>query len=240
MKALNFAWRRAVLATFILATAAGVAQASIMVITSRPVETDFVDWSAISTQLGGTSMPLNPTPLGTVHTNGNVNFGFSQLPHFGGAFNTLHLSHFGSLDSGCVSCPADLVGENGSSNPFDLIFDPTHPFQMIGFDLQNNDGFTKPVYTVTLGVYSGATLLGTLTINSPSGNGAVTFVGVTSDTANITEIKVSPTGGVPFAIDRVSLNDGAVVTSSTPEPGTLGMLFLGGVALFGFARKRRV
>ncbi|MDP8980233.1 MAG: PEP-CTERM sorting domain-containing protein [Acidobacteriota bacterium] len=221
----------------VLAVAAfnGMAQGAIIRVFARAVitETDFISWNSVSSQLGDPFAPPNP---GTALTNGGVSFTYSQA-QVGSASNTMHFQHFGSLDSG-DGTQKDLVGENVDFNFIDLSFDPTKPFQMLGFDFQGNDGFGSS-YTVTLAVFgAGHTSLGSLMYVSLTPTPS--FIGISSDMANITEIQVSSSGAAPFAIDRVSLNNGAPL-SGVPEPGTFGLLVLGGLGIFGisvYARRR--
>lgn len=151
-----------------------------------------------------------------------------------------------------VTGTAGSVGVTGTSSSFERVDESflwTGSFTLNDFLLWNTDSgdpmtftFSTPVqgagtfvqgdvfgpFSVTLTAFNGATNLGSFTVNGTNigaEDGSAPFLGVLSDTPNITNIVLTESD--------VSANNLAINTlflmgpsASTPEPGTLGAIAL--------------
>jgi hypothetical protein len=109
------------------------------------------------------------------------------------------------------------------------------PVNLVGMDV-----FLTQGANVTLAVYdSGHALLETLTLTGTyqgSGDLDYTFIGLREST-NIAEATITSNGGsFNFSIDNLRFESTAV--PSVPEPSTLVLAGIGGLALLGYARRR--
>lgn len=102
-------------------------------------------------------------------------------------------------------------------------------------------------YTASVALYNGATLLNSFAVggnNTSAQNGSVPFLGALSNIAEITSAVFTITsftnggGGFNgFAVSGLAVNTGA--SARVPEPGTLGLMLLGGAIVGARARRRR-
>jgi hypothetical protein len=171
----------------------------------------------------------------------------------------------GTTFSGQVTGTAGSVGVTGVSSSLDRVDESflwTGSFSLNDFLLSNADTgdpitftFNTPVqgvgtfvqgdifgaFSVTLTAYSGATNLGSFSVNGTNTgaeDGSAPFLGVLSDTANITnivltELDVSPNN---LAIDTLYLT---APSTSTPEPGTLATTAFLAAAILLYRMLRR-
>jgi hypothetical protein len=100
-------------------------------------------------------------------------------------------------------------------------------------------GYEVANYTITA-FGAGNVQLFSHTVQSDS-NGDPLFLGVLSDSANITAVTLSADG--PSAPHSLAMNDPifqlSPTTTATPEPASIALLGMGAVGMVGFARRGR-
>lgn len=215
-------------------------------------------WCLIGSLHAAPSLVATPGALGA---NDAVNW--SQLGIDGATLS----SNFSAFSAQSVAVTGKLGGSDGCVavvNGSNCEWSPTTGFDPGDFVIwtENGGGFgSGPVtfsfaaalgagmyvqstsagaFTVALGAYNGASLLGSYSVSSGDGSGV--FVGVLDTNAEITSVQVSLTACASgcdkrdFAVNTLQLRD---VVSSVPEPASGASLLIGLVGLGGLSLARR-
>jgi hypothetical protein len=209
-----------IIASGILLT--GAAQASVTLVTSSSAlgANDSISW----TQLGPAFTVLTG-PQAVTSTGGLAATVTS-------AGNTLERRDQGSGWAGNFANGAPLLWTRGVGPDITLSF----AAPVYGAGAQFQADIFGPFTAEVIGI--GGSVLGTFTENGTSnsaGDDSAIFIGILSDTADISSIVFHQTGGNDFAIGNVALNT-SDTPAAVPEPASLSLLGLG---LIGFISTRR-
>jgi hypothetical protein len=218
----------------VLMSVAGPSHATLTPVSSRPALSgnDFIDWGILGPAFTNVSNPFginsnNGLPV-TVHQQGQSGFQRRDQSTGGWAGNF---------------APGDtLLWTNGANGPITLDF--ASPIFGAGTQIQT-DFFG--LFSGVLSAYdSSSALLGSVPFSGNStsaGDGSAIFVGVLSDSQNISklvyDVQLATSSPTDFAINRTDLATTGNV-SPTPEPCTLALLATGGGPMLLALRRRKL
>lgn len=208
----------AVLVVFSVASA----EASVMLITNEGgIDADgLIDWGVLGPDFTEIAQPFNLPVPGipglnvTVSQDGNSNFERRDQ---------------GTGWAGNFAPGEELLWTNGFNGPMSLDFDS--PIQGFGSQIQRNQ---FGAFTANISAFNGMTLLGSFDLNGVStsaGDDSAIFLGILSDSGDITRIVLDISSTDDFAINGPRIQ-------RAPEPASLGLFGLG-VLCLGIARRRR-
>lgn len=160
-----------------------------------------------------------------VFYDGNSSFGACGFNDMGGDC----LTNFTTTSAGVAIAPI---------SPVSILF--STPQSYAAFALVTDGAPSNPSST-TFTAYRGNNIVDQFTAATSSSNNQVTtvpnFFGFYGETNPFDRIVVSSSGGNYFLLDNLQISN-RVSVSSTPEPGTVGMLAFGGVGIFVMLRRR--
>jgi len=215
--------------TFILLATTAAAADNVVVVTSQAAQgaNDFVLWAQLgadSTLLGAS---FSATSVQGVTVGGTL-AGPNSLVSVVCAASPCSWTGSGFTANDSLVWTSDAG--NSGNGPVTLAFGT--PITGVGALVQAN---APGQFTAQIQAFNGATLLGTFPVNSDAAGDAV-YIGVQDQTApNITKVVFSITACAPvdssactdFAIDRLNLNQGPAVASSSPRSLFFGVVPLG-------------
>jgi hypothetical protein len=230
-------FRVGLFAVAVIGLSVGAAQASTIQITTRAGlgANDFIDWSSVGAM---DAIVTNPKTTST-----NFGIGASVDQSASSTFQRL-TEQVGDWQG--IFSPGDALlwttFQSATADVVTIAFNA--PVSAVGAQIQSD---LVGAYIGQIQAFNGATLLATFTAgsnNTKVEDNSAAFLGVKSDTANITSVTFTLTAAPDFAgtttqslgdfaINRLSIADVVAV----PEPATLSLLGLGLAA--AAARRRR-
>ena len=140
--------------------------------------------------------------------------------------------------AGCVT-PSGLNGLSSTLFPDILTITFINPVGSIGMFFGNDDTCCSRGFSAFLDVFDGAGLLGTVSVAANMNDAADQYLGLNS-TTGITYAQVRYGSGSDVGLFTY-LDDVAfgAATTTVPEPGTVGLVAMGLLAVVGVAKRRK-